>query len=70
MFIDLYEYIADALQHSIDGIMRAKHPVNLETEIHTDLFHAIQAGPSQLALESVNEYLNATKEYVRTMINE
>lgn len=70
MFIDLYEYISDALQHSIDGIMRTKNPVNWENEIHTDLFQAIQGGNPQLALESVNQYLNATKEYLSTLINE
>lgn len=70
MFIELYEHITDALQYSIDGMMQAKHSVNWETEIHTELFQAIQAGTPQLALECVNQYLNTAKEYLRAMMIE
>ena len=62
MFIDLYMNITDELQNFIDEIMRIKNPVSFENVVHSDLFEAINAGNPQLALESVNEYLNNAKE--------
>lgn len=70
IFIEMYEHITDALQRSIDGIMRIRNPVNFENEIHINLFQAIQAGNSQLALESVNHYLNDAKKSLITLIND
>ncbi|MDQ7094395.1 FadR/GntR family transcriptional regulator [Desulfosporosinus sp. PR] len=70
IFLELYEHITDALQNSIDRIMRIKKPVNFENEIHIDLFQAIKARNSQLVLESVNHYLNDAIETLSTMINE
>ena len=70
MFIELYERITDALQRSIDGIMRLKNPVNFESEIHLDLFQAIRAGDSRLAWASVNHYLNDARESLILMMNE
>lgn len=70
MFIELYEHITDALQSSIDGIMRLKNPVNFENEIHLDLFQAIQAGDPQLALASVNHYLNHARESLLLMMSQ
>lgn len=69
MFIELYEHITDALQNSIDGIMRFKNPVNFESEIHLDLFQAIQTGDPQLALASVNHYLNDAREALLLMMS-
>ena len=70
MFIDLYMNITDELQNFIDEIMRIKNPVSFENVVHSDLFEAINAGNPQLALESVNEYLNNAKELLSAMINE
>ncbi|WP_019850834.1 FadR/GntR family transcriptional regulator [Desulfitobacterium sp. PCE1] len=70
MFSELYEHITDALQNSIDRIMRIKKPANFENEIHTDLFQAIEARNSQLAFESVTHYLNDAIETLSTIINE
>lgn len=70
VFIELYEHIADALQDSIDGVMRIKNPVDFENEIHTDLFGAILAKDSRLALECADRYLNEAIEALNTIINE
>lgn len=70
MFIEIYENITDPLQRSIDGIIRIRESNNYENEIHTNLFEAIQAGDSQLALESVNHYLDDAKESLMNLINE
>lgn len=69
MFIELYEHITDALQNSIDEIMRIKKPVDFENEVHFELYKAIEAGDTQLALESVNKYLSDAKEFLSIMIN-
>lgn len=70
MFIELYEHITDALQNSIDEIMQIKKPVEFENEIHFELYKAIETGDTQLALESVNQYLSNAKESLSIMINE
>ncbi|MNW52519.1 HTH-type transcriptional regulator LutR [compost metagenome] len=69
IFIELYEHITDALQNSIDGIIRIKK-MNFENEIHTDLFQAIQEKNSQLAIKCVDRYLIDAIEALSTMINE
>lgn len=70
VFIELYENIADALQSSVNEVMRIKKPANFENEVHTDLFQAIQAGDTQRALECVNQYLDETRNYLSMMINQ
>ncbi|ACL16275.1 FadR/GntR family transcriptional regulator [Methanosphaerula palustris] len=70
MFIELYEHITDALQNSINEIMRIKNTVHVENEIHIDLFQAIHSGDQQLALDCVNKYLNDAKESLSLMLNE
>ncbi|WP_018305008.1 FadR/GntR family transcriptional regulator [Desulfitobacterium hafniense] len=70
MFIEMYEHITDALQRSVDEVLRIRNPINYENEIHTNLFQAIQAGDSQLALDSVNHYLEDAKKSLSHLINE
>lgn len=70
MFIEMYEHITDALQRSIDKIMQNKHPDNYENEIHTSLFEAIKTGDSELALASVNHYLEHAKDALMNLLNE
>ncbi|KEI89902.1 GntR family transcriptional regulator [Clostridium botulinum B2 433] len=69
MFIELYEHITDSLQNSVDKVMEIKNTTSFESEIHYSLLEAIKTGDTQLAVESVNEYLNKAKEALYTMIN-
>ncbi|WP_434293635.1 FadR/GntR family transcriptional regulator [Clostridium botulinum] len=69
MFIELYEHITDSLQNSVDKVMEIKNAASFESEIHYSLLEAIKTGDTQLAVESVNEYLNKAKEALYTMIN-
>ena len=69
MFIELYEHITDSLQNSVDKVMEIKNTTSFENEIHYSLLEAIKTGDTQLAVESVNEYLNKAKEALYTMIN-
>lgn len=69
MFIELYESITDALQRSIDGMIRISGSEHYENQIHSNLFEAIQEGNSQMALESVNHYLEDAKESLTNLIH-
>lgn len=70
LFIELYEHITDGLQKSIDEVMKLREEGTFEREIHNDLFEAIINKDSQLALKSVNGYLDKTKKAFGTMIND
>lgn len=70
MFIELYEHITDGLQKSIDEVMQMRNEGTFENELHIDLYDAIKNRNPQLALDSVNEYLNESKKAFSTMIKD
>ena len=70
MFIELYEHITDGLQKSIDEVMQMRNEGTFENELHIDLYDAIKNRNPQLALDSVNEYLNESKKAFSTMVKD
>lgn len=67
MLIDLYEYMTDALYNSVRDLRLLNAPLDLEKEIHLELYEAILDQDINRASEYVNGYSNELKKALTSM---